>query len=359
MSALKQVDGPIMVTGHTGFKGTWITMLLEELGFEVAGYSLLPANSSLYQKLNRTGKILERFDDIRNEKALSSFFLSVKPKYVIHMAAQSLVIESYIRPQETFEINVMGTINVINASLNSKSVKTIGIVTTDKVYKNNNSGRKFVESDPLEGNDPYSASKVATESVIKSWSNLRMKNGGPSILALRAGNVIGGGDLADNRIMPDIVRGMISGKEVVVRNQNSTRPWQHVLDPLLGYLKAIFYSANTPSDLPLAYNFGPNEQSYSVTELLQIVEKNYPGLIKVNYESEKLENSLENKFLDLDSSLAQKTLNWEPAWSQEDAILSTINWWTEVIRDENTAPMVVHQEIKKLLDFHNIKKEML
>ena len=356
MSVLKQVDGPIMVTGHTGFKGTWMTMLLEKLGLEVVGYSLPPTNSSLFQKLNRTGKIPEVFGDIRNEKELNSFFLSVKPKYVIHMAAQSLVIKSYVRPEETFSINVMGTINVLNASLKSGSVKTIGVVTTDKVYKNNNSGCQFVESDPLGGKDPYSASKVAAESVIEAWNNLRIKNGGPVILALRAGNVIGGGDLSENRIMPDIVRSMISGKEVAVRNPTSTRPWQHVLDPLFGYLIAILNSKNTQNNRPLAFNFGPTEPSFSVQELLEIIEGNFPGLIKINYRTSELISNLESRFLDLNSNLAKEELFWEPAWSQKDAIISTINWWQRVIRDESSASNAIHDEILKLLCFHNLQK---
>ena len=356
MSALKQVDGPIMVTGHTGFKGTWMTLLLEQLGLEVVGYSLPPTDSSLYQKLNRTGKIPEVFGDVRNEKELNGFFLDVKPKYVIHMAAQSLVIESYARPEETFDINVMGTVNVLNASSKSGSVKTIGVVTTDKVYKNNNLGRKFIESDPLEGNDPYSASKVAAESVVKAWNNLRVKDGGPIILALRAGNVIGGGDLAENRIMPDVVRSMISGEAVTARNPNSTRPWQHVLDPLFGYLLAILNSKNTQSDWPLTFNFGPIEPSLSVTELLEIVESNFSGLIKINFPATELKTNIESQYLDLNSNLAREILLWEPAWSQKEAIISTINWWQRVIRDETSALQATRDEIEKFLCFHDLKK---
>lgn len=355
ISNLKESGSSVLLTGHTGFKGTWMTLLLESLGIEVFGYSLPPTESSLYTRLKRADKIVEVFDDIRNKNNLNAFFSQVKPKYVIHMAAQPLVRVSYEKPIETFEINVMGTINVINAANLSDSVDTIGIVTTDKVYQNNNLGRRFVESDPLLGLDPYSASKVAAESVVKSWINIQKARGGPKLLSLRAGNVIGGGDLAHDRIIPDLVRGIASNSSVEIRNPLSTRPWQHVLDPLIGYLLGI---SKVSSGLVLqenALNFGPTEPSYSVEQLLIIINENFPGLIKYKLRELEIKGVEESRLLDLDSGLAAKTLGWTPAWSQRQAIIATLKWWRDTEIGALTAQKATEGDIEKLIEFHGLK----
>lgn len=354
ISNLKGSGSSVLLTGHTGFKGTWMTLLLERLGIEVYGYSLPPDESSLYSRLNRANKIVEVFDDIRNVNNLNSFFSRVKPKYVLHMAAQPLVRVSYEKPIETFEINVMGTINVINAANLSGSVDTIGIVTTDKVYQNNNLGRKFVESDPLLGLDPYSASKVAAESVVKSWINIQKAEGGPKLLSLRAGNVIGGGDLAHDRIIPDLVRGITSDSLVEIRNPLSTRPWQHVLDPLIGYLLGI---SKVSSGLLLqenALNFGPSEPSYSVKQLISIIDENFPGLVKHKLRELDPNDVKESTMLDLDSGLATKTLCWTPAWSQRQAIIATLEWWRDTEIGELTAQKATERDIEKLIEFYGL-----
>jgi CDP-glucose 4,6-dehydratase len=355
ISNLKQSDSSVLLTGHTGFKGTWMTLLLERLGIEVFGYSLQPTESSLYNRLGRVGKIVEVFDDIRNQDKLNSFFSSVKPKYVIHMAAQPLVRVSYEQPIETFEINVMGTINVINASILTGGVDTIGIVTTDKVYQNNNLGRRFTESDPLQGLDPYSASKVAAESVVKSWINIQKVKGGPQLVSLRAGTVIGGGDLAHDRIIPDLVRGVISNSLVEIRNPLSTRPWQHVLDPLFGYLLGI---SKVSSGFPIkenAINFGPTEPSYSVEQLIDIIEKNFPGVVKYKFRDFEENDVKESVFLDLDSELARNTLGWTPVWSQEQAIIATFKWWQVITNKKLSAQLSIEKDIEKLIEFYGLK----
>jgi CDP-glucose 4,6-dehydratase len=327
ISNLKESGSSVLLTGHTGFKGIWMTLLLEKLGIEVFGYSLEPDKSSLYYRLGRTGKINEVFDDIRNYNKLKEFISKVQPTFVIHMAAQPLVLDSYDRPKDTFDVNVMGTINLLEISRIIESIKIVGVVTTDKVYKNTGSGRKFIESDQLEGNDPYSASKVATESAVKAWSAIKSTGNNPKIISLRAGNVIGGGDLANNRLIPDIIKGFQLGKKIEIRNSMSTRPWQHVLDPLFGYLAAIEHALH--DDDAKAFNFGPSEGSLSVGKVVEIASK------ILNVEFDLIENGTpqkyESKFLDLDSSLAREKLGWYPTWSQEEAITSTLKWWQKVI----------------------------
>ena len=352
---LVKENGPILITGHTGFKGTWMTLLLEKLGIPVVGYSLEPTESSLFKRLNRTGKITEVFGDIRNKNSLNAFFEQTKPKFVIHMAAQSLVLESYKRPQETFEINVIGTVNLVEAAFQSNSVQVIGVVTTDKVYKNDELNRKFVETDPLEGKDPYSASKVAAESVVRSWSNIQEISGGPKLISLRAGNVIGGGDLAENRIMPDLIRSLISEKTTEIRNPQSSRPWQHVLDPLLGYLVAMVQTLDSYKEY--AYNFGPNEDSFTVAQLVNIVERIFPDKFKFESNTDHKTQKLESKFLGLDSSLSNTSLGWQPAWSQEESIISTIDWWINVITGHSSATEQCLSDINHLLDFHKVELE--
>ena len=258
----------ILITGHTGFKGTWLTLLLERLGYELCGISLEAEKDSLFQTLNRAGAIQEKFIDIRNREKLNRAIVEMNPSIVFHLAAQPLVLKSYREPVETFEINVIGTANLLDASFTSKSIEAVSIITTDKVYANNNTGRKFQETDPLGGKDPYSASKVATESVVAAWQQIKKTSTGPQLLSLRAGNVIGGGDSAENRLLPDLVKGFIKGEIVEIRNSKSTRPWQHVLDPLAGYLLATAYKVKN-EDLS-SVNFAPEGESLTVQRVSEI-----------------------------------------------------------------------------------------
>jgi CDP-glucose 4,6-dehydratase len=351
ISILRKSPGPVLITGHTGFKGTWLSLLLEELGIKAVGYSLPPSENSMYQRLNRRNAITEIYADINDKKELRNFFTATNPSYVIHLAAQPIVLESYRQPFETFETNVMGTFNVIETSFRSESVNAIGVVTTDKVYRNTNSGRRFIESDPLEGKDPYSASKVAAESVVSAWNTIREISGGPFLASLRAGNVIGGGDFASDRLMPDLVRALISKETVKIRNIESTRPWQHVLDPLIGYLSAIVFSTKNSSGS--TFNFGPVEPSYNISMLLETIESNFPNRIKVNMLS-GTNAKIEAKHLDLDSTYATEVLNWKPVWNQEQAIVSTVDWWIKCI-DRNMDPLEVSMhDIDRLIRHYQI-----
>ena len=325
----------ILVTGHTGFKGTWLSLLLEQLGFEVCGLSLEAEPGSLFQRLNRAGKIEEKITDIRNFSAVSSAVSSFKPKLIFHLAAQPLVLTSYDQPRETFETNIMGTANILESAFSTSSVSHVSVITTDKVYKNEENGEKFKEGDPLFGKDPYSASKVGAEAAVSAWIQMKKVHDGPEIMALRAGNVIGGGDFAEYRLLPDLVRGFQKGKSVEIRNPQSTRPWQHVLDPLTGYLLAAAKSNLGTQNT--AFNFAPNGESLSVKKVCDIAAETWGrGAVGVHV-SENV-SKLEAKALELDASLARAELGWSPFWTQEEAVRSTINWWKKILH-ESASPM--------------------
>jgi CDP-glucose 4,6-dehydratase len=326
---LRELPGPVLITGHTGFKGTWLTLLLERLKVPVVGLSLPAKPFSLYERAERIGAIPEDFLDIRDFESVSKFISTYKPSAIIHMAAQPLVLESYKVPRTTFETNVMGTVNVLDSAFANGGVEGIVVVTTDKVYRNDNSGLKFRESDALAGKDPYSASKVGTESAVAAWQQISKISGGPKVIAVRAGNVIGGGDWAENRLIPDLIRGFTSNSPVEVRNPRSTRPWQHVLDPLTGYLMAL--ESLLSGQRTTALNFGPTDESLSVGEVVEISKANWPFPVSVESSEELGSEGVEAVALQLDSQLAQSSLHWNCAWNQREAVASTIQWWDKVM----------------------------
>ena len=346
---LRGLPGPILVTGHTGFKGTWLTFLLERLQVPVVGFSLPPEKNSLYGRAKRKDVIPEEFADIRNLESVSKFISKHKPSAIIHMAAQPLVLESYKTPRETFETNVMGTVNILDSAFKSASVEVIVVITTDKVYRNDNSRSSFVETDALAGKDPYSASKVGTESVVAAWQQISKVSGGPKIISVRAGNVIGGGDWADSRLLPDLIRSFISGKTINLRSPQSTRPWQHVLDPLWGYLLALDAVRNGQEIDAL--NFGPNEDSLTVRQVFEIASNAWGAKFNMNIETQEVYDSiqLESLELGLSSSRANELLNWKPHWSQNDAVIATTTWWKKTLLDNCDAERACFEDIAQIL----------
>jgi CDP-glucose 4,6-dehydratase len=332
---LRELPGPIMITGHTGFKGTWLTLLLERLEIPVVGLSLPALPHSLYERAGRTGAIPEEFLDIRDVQSVRNFMAHHKPSAIFHMAAQPLVLESYKEPSLTFETNVMGTVNVLDSAFATKSVKAIVVVTTDKVYRNDNSGSKFVESDALAGKDPYSASKVGTESAVAAWQQISKISKGPKVISVRAGNVIGGGDWAEDRLLPDLVRGFSTNTLVKVRNPKSTRPWQHVLDPVLGYVMAL-ESVLVAGEFT-AMNFGPSSDSIPVSEVVGISKEIWPRPVLVDFIDERKEEGMEALALQLDSGLAKTSLNWSCGWDQRESVVATIRWWDQVLNNSVSA----------------------
>ena len=344
--SLRGLMGPILVTGHTGFKGSWLMMLLNHLRIPAVGFSLPPEPDSLYLRAKLTGKNKEHFGDIRNLSEVQKVFQLFAPSAVLNMAAQPLVLRSYEKPLETFETNIMGTANVLATALETSDVKVIGVVTTDKVYRNENSGLSFREDHPLEGKDPYSASKVGTESVVSAWRNISELNSGPQIISLRAGNVVGGGDYSANRLVPDIVRAKITGTPLRIRNIQNTRPWQHVLDPLAGYLLALEKGILRTAEN--AYNFAPTEQSLSVGEVLEIAKQFYGNDFSWTAESSTQMQLPESRFLDLDPSRATSHLLWKPRHGQEDSINASLAWWEKVYVENKPPASICMEEIIEL-----------
>jgi CDP-glucose 4,6-dehydratase len=348
-SKIIELDGPILITGHTGFKGTWLSILLRELGIEAVGYSLQPKPESLYSRLNLEGKTREVYGDIRDIDTLNNFIAETKPVAILHLAAQPLVIDSYSKPEETFEINVQGTVNLLSSGIKSKSVKAIIVATTDKVYKNNNTGRQFSENDQLEGKDPYSASKVGAESAVKAWQTISSIHDGPNILSVRAGNVIGGGDASPNRLIPDLVRSFSNGQPALIRNPTSSRPWQHVLDPIYGYLKAIEFMLSSNYKEVSALNFGPDGVSLSVNEVVEIARNNWPTPTSVEYVDHDKNALYEAKFLGLNSKCANDLLGWSPVWTQVAAVTRTVYWWAQTLINKEDPLELCQQEIREYL----------
>jgi CDP-glucose 4,6-dehydratase len=343
----KSLDsGPILITGHTGFKGAWLGLLLRELGIRPLGLSLPPTKNSLYTKISNSHFLREYFEDIRDQKQISRIIEKEKPSIIFHLAAQPLVMHSYLNPRETFEINVMGTVNLLDSFVRVEAAKLFVGVTTDKVYENNETKISFQEKNSLLGKDPYSASKVAAENALIAWRHLMKLEDGPRIISVRAGNVIGGGDFAENRIIPDIVRGTLKNSQVVIRNPQSTRPWQHVLDPLNGYLKAAEYVLLGGKER--IFNFGPEGESLSVAALVEIALKSGMN-VKQQFEYSGDNSSREAKTLQLDSSLSREVLKWKPRWSQELAIAESFRWWRQVIDKKLTPEEACTSDIDFLL----------
>jgi CDP-glucose 4,6-dehydratase len=327
---LKQLSGfrdkKILVTGHTGFKGTWLSRSLVLAGAEVHGLALAPEFGSIYSRIKDLGMQSSTILDIRNKKQVDSYFVNNKFDGVFHLAAQPLVLQSYVEPVETFETNVMGTAYLLDSIINNESAEWVLVITTDKVYKNLEVEDGYSEEDPLGGKDPYSASKSATEMVVNAWRAIaEHKESKIELCVARAGNVIGGGDIAENRLIPDLIRSFHLKVPAVIRNPNSLRPWQHVLDPISGYLK-IGQQLITRKSLAPAYNFGPtNDSKLNVEEMAKIACSIWEGNAGYIIEHDQ-KQAHESNLLWLSSARAFQDLGWKNRLDAADAIRWTINW---------------------------------
>lgn len=315
----------VIITGDTGFKGSWLAIWLKELGAEVFGYSLPPKrDNDNYVLCGLAKKIQHKDGDIRDFNSLLDFFSQVEPEIAFHLAAQPLVIDSYMDPMYTFETNILGTVNFLEAVRRTKSIKVAINVTSDKCYKNNEWVWGYRENDPLGGNDPYSASKasceIITNSYIESFFNYETNN--QVIASVRAGNVIGGGDWSDHRLIPDFFRTIINKKPLVIRNPEAYRPWQFILEPLSGYLLLGQKLYEFGKKYSGAWNFGPlPENNYKVIELVEAMKKLCNDCkIDLQY---SLSKSFETKILRLDISKAMWYLNWKPVLSFEEMVRFT------------------------------------
>jgi len=311
-----------LVTGHTGFKGAWLTVMLNRLGHQVSGISLDPEPDSLFS-LGNLDKLLENDfrQDIRNSSEIHKTISKIRPDVVIHMAAQSQVLASYEYTYETFDINVTGTLNLLEATKDLPEIKAILIVTTDKVYKNSGVLNRYKETDALGGKDPYSASKAMADILTQSW---QASCSSPPIGIARAGNVIGGGDNSKDRLIPNLMESINKGSSLSLRNPDAIRPWQNVLDCLNGYLMAVDKIIETKKND--VWNFGPNENvCRTVLELAKYV-------IEITKSQTKLEKNLinhhqEDKLLLIDSTKARTELNWSEKLNFESSVKSTVGWY--------------------------------
>ena len=315
-----------MITGHSGFKGSWLTLWLSQLGANITGVSLKPdINQSLFEMLQIEKKCDSNILNILNEKEMDLIFDKADPEIVFHLAAKSLVRQSYSEPILTFSTNVIGTANILNAMRNRKSIKAAVFVTTDKVYKNNEYSGPFQEEDALGGHDPYSSSKAASEIVIESFYKSFLKAQGLGIISARAGNVIGGGDWSRDRLIPDAIKSWDSGQALQIRNPLAIRPWQHVLEPLYAYivLAENLWKNNSYSG---SYNIGPNTQDHlTVLDIINLALKNYgTGSIKIDRDHEDL---YEAEVLKLKTDKLRNLFSIQPRWSVPIAIEKTINWY--------------------------------
>lgn len=311
----------VLLTGHTGFKGSWLSLALASAGAEVHGFSLsVPTQPALYE-IARVSELLAGsvMADIRDFAAVQAAIRAAQPEVIFHLAAQPLVRESYRTPLETMATNVMGTAHLLEAARQVLSVKAVVVVTTDKCYQNQEWQWPYREQDALGGHDPYSASKACAELVSACW---RQSFGGPSIATARAGNVIGGGDWAAERLVPDILAALAEGRPVVIRRPQAVRPWQHVLEPLSGYL--LLAEALLKGEGAEAWNFGPaDEDSVAVAELAGGLCRLWgKGSLSVQDDGGPHEAGL----LKLDSSKARQTLGWQPRWRLEAALAATCDW---------------------------------
>ncbi|ACP26192.1 CDP-glucose 4,6-dehydratase [Sinorhizobium fredii NGR234] len=318
----------VLLTGHTGFKGSWAGLWLTKMGAEVTGYALPPASDpSLHALLHANGLPNGQFGDIRDGEALATVTRKCDPEIILHMAAQPLVRESYATPAETFDVNVMGTVRLLEAARAVPSVKAILVVTTDKVYRNDESGRHFQESDTLGGHDPYSGSKAACEVAVATWRSAYFHESGIRVATARGGNVIGGGDFSADRLVPDIVRAALSGTRLNIRSPLATRPWQHVLDCLNGYFlfaEALYDGAGDVD----ALNFGPSpaEPQVPVRDVANAIQAAM-GLEPEWDDVSSLKQPREMQTLGLDPALAAESLVWRARFTQQQAIDWTARWY--------------------------------
>jgi CDP-glucose 4,6-dehydratase len=324
----------VLVTGFTGFKGSWLAQWLKLLGADVYGYALnAPSDPSHYSLLKMD--INECIADVRDAKALSDFIEEIKPEIVFHLAAQALVRESYSNPSETFSTNVMGTLNVYESCRKTSSVGAIVNITSDKCYENKEWIWGYRENDPMGGFDPYSASKgcaeILTSSFRNSYFNLNEYKKSHHLLlaSARAGNVIGGGDWATDRLIPDMIRAASLNNSVQIRNPKATRPWQHVLEPLSGYLTLGWRLLEERMEFADGWNFGPDLQSNLSVEDIVHTSQMYWDKIQVNYSSDKSEHH-EANLLMLDCSKANKLLKWKSVWDIETTLEKTIFWYKKL-----------------------------
>ena len=334
----------VFITGHSGFKGTWLCIILNMLKSETHGYSLRPKKKSLFNQSKIFKYISSNtYSDVNNIKLLKKKIKKIKPEIIFHLAAQSIVLESYKNPVETFKTNIMGTVNLLNSIRDIKSVKSVVIITTDKVYKIDKNNDPYKEDDLLGGFDPYSTSKVAVELIVDSFiksffNNSNLKN---KISTARAGNVIGGGDYSKNRLVPDIIESMSGKKKLIIRNPNYIRPWQHVIEPLIGYLMLAKSQYKNLKNQKHSWNFGPRKENFKkVIKVINIMK----GFKNFNYKIDLFKQPKETKILRLNSLKSQKRLKWRPIWNLKTTLKRVFEWNMQ-FKNGNSAKNICEKQL--------------
>lgn len=339
----------VIVTGHTGFKGTWLCKMLVNFGADVIGYSLTPpTNPSIFEVSGIESEITSIIGDVRDLEKLKDVFDTYQPEIVLHLAAQPIVRDSYKDPHYTYEVNVMGTVNILECVRNTKSVKSFLNVTTDKVYRNNEWCWGYREDEYLDGYDPYSNSKSCSELVTSSYKKSFFEDNRVAISTARAGNVIGGGDFANDRIIPDCIRAVEKNEQIVVRNPYSTRPYEHVLEPLYAYL-LIAMKQYEDTSFSGNYNVGPDDCDCVTTgELVDLFCKKWgQGASWINIAEKNAPH--EANFLKLDCSKMKATFGWKPKW-HIDEVMEKICEWTKVYFDHGNISECMNKQIEEFLN---------
>ncbi len=316
----------VFLTGHSGFKGGWLGLWLSELGAEVYGYSLAPQTQpALHQSIRLAECLAGEFADIRDAEQLRRSLQAFRPEVVLHLAAQPLVRESYRTPADTYATNVIGTLNLLEAVRQCDTVRAVLVVTSDKCYENREWLWPYREQDALGGHDPYSSSKACAELLCASWRDSFLRERGVALATARAGNVIGGGDWSADRLLPDILRAWDAGESLTLRYPGAVRPWQHVLDPLHGYLLLAQALVEQGQAVAQAWNFGPDsEGTATVGEVVQAMAEQWSG--DARWAVESLDQPHEAGLLTLDSSRARQLLGWRPSWGLPQALQRTLDW---------------------------------
>jgi CDP-glucose 4,6-dehydratase len=344
----------ILITGHTGFKGSWLSLWLQHLGANIIGFALPPPTTpNMFTVAHTAENMLSIMGDIRHFAEIRKVLDQYRPEIIFHMAAQPLVRYSYENPLETYTTNVIGTANLLEAVRHSDSVKAIVNVTTDKCYENKEWHWSYRENERLGGHDPYSNSKACAELVTSAYRNSYLKQRNIGLATARAGNVIGGGDWAQDRLIPDFIRGNINNKPVMIRYPHALRPWQHVLEPLSAYLQLAEKLYENPDQFSEAWNFGPNEADVKsvnwIADYITNLWGNGAGWIL-----EEIPQPHEASFLKLDCSKAKAKLGWQPRWNLEKGLKETVSWYQAFESKENMRDVTLMQ-IKNFIN-HQEKK---
>lgn len=345
----------VLITGHTGFKGSWLSFWLSMMGANICGYALEPSTEpNLFNLLELNTKINNNIGDVRDFNRLENVIKDFKPEIIFHMAAQPLVRESYKNPAYTYETNVMGTVNILEIARKTESVKSIINITTDKCYHNNEWIYGYRENDELGGYDPYSSSKACAELVSESYRNSFFnpteygKTHKISLSTVRAGNVIGGGDWAKDRLVPDCIKAIVNNEEIIIRSPKATRPWQHVLEPLSGYLWLGVLMGQDGKKFAQAWNFGPEDKD--IWEVESVVNGLIKNFGKGSYKVENKKQPHEASLLKLDISKVKFYLDWKPVYHVNESIQETANWYKAYYSGEKDLIELTKNQINSYVD---------